>query len=142
MCGIFGAVTFDGMFRGEEFKQFVSLTDLVSYRGPDDSDYIGINSGDRQISRESDGPFNIFLGHRRLSILDLSPAGRQPMNDGKDLWIVFNGEIFNFVELREELQSLGCTFRTDTDTEVILHLYDRFGEAGFNRMNGMWALAI
>lgn len=87
-------------------------------------------------------PFDVYLGHRRLSILDLSSAGQQPMTDGRGRWITFNGEIFNFIELREELKALGCTFRTETDTEVILHLYDKFGESGFQRMNGMWALAI
>jgi len=87
-------------------------------------------------------PFDVFLGHRRLSVIDLSSAGRQPMTDGEGRWIIFNGEIFNFVELREELESLGSEFRTETDTEVILHLYDRFGESAFGKMNGMWALAI
>ena len=64
------------------------------------------------------------------------------MTDGHGRWIVFNGEIFNFIELREELKSLGSRFRTETDTEVILQIYDKFGETGFSKMNGMWALAI
>jgi asparagine synthase (glutamine-hydrolysing) len=144
MCGIFGAVRFGSFFRPEEFNQFVALTDLVSYRGPDDSSYLGMNSAIDLTFELGNNlqPFDVFLGHRRLSIIDLSSAGRQPMPDGKGRWIVFNGEIFNFVELREELKSLGSQFQTGTDTEVILHLYDKFGESGFTKMNGMWALAI
>lgn len=144
MCGIFGAVRFGGLFLTEEFGRFVSLTDKVSYRGPDDSGYIGINSTTASTfeAGEELRPFDVFLGHRRLSIIDLSSAGRQPMADGRGRWIIFNGEVFNFVELREELERFGYEFRTDTDTEVILHLYDRFGASGFEKMNGMWALAI
>jgi asparagine synthase (glutamine-hydrolysing) len=132
------------LFKPDEFQRFVSLTDLVSYRGPDDSGYLGLNSTDRSVFERGEKPraFNVFLGHRRLSIIDLSSLGRQPMTDGRGRWIVFNGEIFNFVELRDGLKSDGYAFVTETDTEVILHLYDRFGEAGFERMNGMWALAI
>jgi len=144
MCGIFGAFKLKGLFQPEEFDRFVVLTDLVSYRGPDDSDYLALNSAEGRAlaSAGPSEPFDVFLGHRRLSIIDLSPAGRQPMTDGQGRWIIFNGEIFNFVELREELKSLGSVFQTHTDTEVILHLYDRFGESGFEKMNGMWALAI
>ena len=144
MCGIFGSIKFRGCFNPEEFIRFVSLTDLVSYRGPDDSDYLAVSSANGSVFQQRDElqPFDVFLGHRRLSIIDLSSAGRQPMTDGHGRWIVFNGEIFNFVELREELKSHGYEFRTETDTEVILHLYDRFGESAFGKMNGMWALAI
>jgi asparagine synthase (glutamine-hydrolysing) len=144
MCGIFAAVKFNGFFDYKAFDRFVELTDLVSYRGPDDSGYLGLNSRERR-SLEKPGlndSYDVFLGHRRLSILDLSSAGRQPMSDGEGRWIIFNGEIFNFVELREELKSHGCEFRTQTDTEVILRLYKVFGESGFHKMNGMWALAI
>jgi len=144
MCGIFGAVKYRGAFAPERSEQFLALTDLVSYRGPDDCGYQAFNSWDGRAldGAESSAPFDVFLGHRRLSIIDLSSAGRQPMTDGRGRWIVFNGEIFNFVELREELKSHGYQFRTETDTEVILHLYDKFGESAFGKMNGMWALAI
>jgi len=142
MCGIFGSIKFRGFFPPEEFPRFVSWTDLVSYRGPDDSNYLGLNSADGSTTQLGNRPFDIFLGHRRLSIIDLSSAGQQPMTDGQGRWIIFNGEIFNFVELREELKSYGYAFRTETDTEVILRLYDKFGESAFGRMNGMWALAI
>src|SRR5580704_5317436 len=119
MCGIFGSIRFHSRFLPEEFGRFVSLTNLVSYRGPDDSGYIGLNSANGSTVQQGEKlqPFDVFLGHRRLSIIDLSSAGRQPMTDGQGRWIVFNGEIFNFVELREELKALGCKFRTETDTE-------------------------
>jgi asparagine synthase (glutamine-hydrolysing) len=144
MCGIFGAIRFSGFFQSTDFGRFVSLTDLVSYRGPDDSGYLGLTRANCSTFQRRDALqlFDVFLGHRRLSIIDLSSAGRQPMTDERGHWIVFNGEIFNFVELREELKAEGYDFRTGTDTEVILHLYDRFGESGFERMNGMWALAL
>jgi asparagine synthase (glutamine-hydrolysing) len=140
MCGIFGAVATRHKFEAGAFDRFTQLTDLVHYRGPNDSGYLAINleSGPAQ-SRKA---FDIFLGHRRLSILDLSPAGHQPMHDGKDRWIVFNGEIFNYVELRKELQSRGHRFTTASDTEVILHVYDEYGEDGFEKLNGMWAFAL
>src|SRR5205823_12248709 len=86
--------------------------------------------------------FDVFLGHRRLSIIDLSTSGHQPMPDGNSSWIIFNGEIFNFVELREELENKGHHFQTHTDTEVILHVYQEYGEAGFSKLNGMWAFAL
>jgi asparagine synthase (glutamine-hydrolysing) len=86
--------------------------------------------------------FNVFLGHRRLSVIDLSAAGHQPMTDSEGCWLTFNGEIFNYIELREELRARGCQFRTATDSEVILQLYKEYGEAGFAKMNGMWAFAL
>jgi len=86
--------------------------------------------------------FDVFLGNRRLSIIDLSPNGHQPMTDHRGHWIVYNGEIFNYLELRQELEARGHEFTTNTDTEVILHTYSEYGEQGFNRFNGMWAFAI
>jgi asparagine synthase (glutamine-hydrolysing) len=140
MCGIFGALATGSKFEDSTFQRFTQLTDLVQYRGPDDAGYMAINiaSGPVQHSKA----FDIFLGHRRLSILDLSPAGHQPMNDGNGHWIVFNGEIFNYVELRRELQAVGHRFKTASDTEVILHIYDQYGEDGFEKLNGMWAFAL
>ena len=85
----------------------------------------------------------VALGHRRLAIIDLSPLGRQPMMsaDGR-LVITFNGEIFNYVELRKELIARGHRFFSRSDTEVILHLYQEYGPAGIERMNGQWAFAL
>jgi asparagine synthase (glutamine-hydrolysing) len=140
MCGIFGAIDLDGAFDRKSYDQFVGLTDLVRYRGPDDAGYLTLNLKQGEVA----GPnsFDVFLGSRRLSILDLSSAGHQPMTDAKGRWIVFNGEIFNFVELRRDLEARRHRFSTGTDTEVLLHVYDEYGEAGFENLNGMWALAI
>src|SRR5262249_17890421 len=111
-----------------------------AYRGPDDSDYraFDVKSGAVQFA---DG-FDTFLGHRRLSIIDLSAEGRNPLTDDGSCWIIFNGEIFNYVELREELRARGHVFRTETDPGVVLKVYREFGEAGFDRLNGMWAFAL
>jgi asparagine synthase (glutamine-hydrolysing) len=140
MCGIFGAITTGRKFEADAFERFTRLTDLVHYRGPNDSGYIAINmeSGPARAAEA----FDIFLGSRRLSILDLSPAGHQPMHDGNGRWILFNGEIFNYLELRGELQALGHRFATTCDTEVILHVYSEYGEDGFEKLNGMWAFAL
>ncbi len=140
MCGIFGAVSLSAPFTNEEFAHFVRQTDSVSYRGPDASGYLALNSETGCVV--NDTCFDIFLGHRRLSIIELSEAGRQPMTDGQGRWIIFNGEIFNYVELRNELQRAGHRFRTATDTEVILKTYEVYGESGFDRMNGMWAFTL
>ncbi len=138
MCGIFGAISFDKNFDQKNFQKFIKLTDLVAYRGPDASDYKGFDSNRRAIDNNS---FNIFFGHRRLSIIDLSPQGNQPLFSD-DCWIIFNGEIFNYIELREELKKLNHNFKTNTDTEVILKVYREFGIDGFSKLNGMWAFAI
>lgn len=142
MCGIFGAIRKHGSYDPEAFVRFKGLTDLVAYRGPDDSGYLSLDFRKDQVNTDQTQPFQVFLGHRRLSIIDLSPAGHQPMTDGKGRWIIFNGEIFNFVELRRELEKNGHSFQTESDTEVILHIYDQYGESGFEKLNGMWAFAI
>ena len=139
MCGIFGALRLKGKFNEENWHQFKNLTDMVEYRGPDGSGYY--SADDQSGSEHIKDSFNLFYGHRRLSIIDLSSQGKQPMSKG-DLVITFNGEIYNYLELRSELKGLGCTFETVTDTEVILKLYEKFGANGFAKMNGMWAFAI
>jgi asparagine synthase (glutamine-hydrolysing) len=140
MCGIFGAVDVGGFFSPRDYDRFVGLTDLVSYRGPDASGYKSLRV--KSSSGVSAEKWDVFLGHRRLAIIDLSDAGRQPMTDGEGRWLIFNGEIFNFVELRSELEQLGDTFRTHTDSEVILRIYARYGLDGFAKLNGMWAFAL
>jgi len=140
MCGIFGAIATERKFSANSFDRFAQLTDLVRYRGPNDSGCIAINMESGPVRRSE--AFDIFLGHRRLAILDLSPAGHQPMHDGNGRWIVFNGEIFNYLELRRELETMGHRFTTASDTEVILHVYDEYGEDGFEKLNGMWAFAL
>lgn len=109
------------------------MTDILSHRGPDDSDIY--------LSRS--GKASCGLGHRRLSIIDLSVAGRQPMsNEDKTVWMVFNGEIYNFAALREELERKGHHFVSRTDSEVIIHLFEEEGPACVKRIVGMFALAI
>jgi asparagine synthase (glutamine-hydrolysing) len=138
MCGIFGAINFDNYFDLKDFNKFRLLTDIVSYRGPDDSDYKGFDYINK---KESNTKFNLFLGHRRLAIIDLSSDGRQPLLS-ENCWIIFNGEIFNYIELKNDLRSKGVEFKTQTDTEVIIKIYKIYGPSGFDRLNGMWAFAI
>lgn len=129
MCGIAGLCNLD---RSPIDPYLLDLfTDTLTHRGPDD----------RGTYLDPQTPLG--LGHRRLAILDLSPAGHQPMSyaNGR-YWIVFNGEIFNFLELRQELQTLGYHFQSNSDTEVILAAYDRWGTDCQIRFNGMWAFAI
>lgn len=132
----------------------------LSRRGPDDEGYLLLDTrtgrfvqcrGSASDSRvdlptldtAGDHRYDLALGHRRLSIVDLSPAGHQPMSarDGS-LWIVFNGMIHNFRDLREQLQALGHRFESRTDTEVILHAYAAWGTACVERFNGMWAFVL
>ncbi len=102
---------------------------VLAYRGPDDA---GVYC---------DGP--VGLAHRRLSIIDLTPAGHQPMSNARgDVWITYNGEVYNFLELRAELEREGVLFRSRTDTEVILALYERYGKDCVRRLRGMFAFAI
>jgi asparagine synthase (glutamine-hydrolysing) len=127
MCGIVGVVG-SGVPAPE---LLLRMRDCIRHRGPDDEG----------AWQSSDG--RVALGHRRLSIIDLSPNGRQPMSDRSGrLRIVFNGEIYNYLELRAELQRRGHVFRTASDTEVILEAYLEWGDAALSRLNGMFALAI
>jgi len=107
------------------------MTDLISYRGPDDS-------GCEWFSATGSG-----LGHRRLSIIDLSPAGHQPMcNDDRTLWITYNGEIYNYQDVRDRLTAKGHVFRSQSDTEVLLKAYETWGVDCLEHFNGMFAFAI
>jgi asparagine synthase (glutamine-hydrolysing) len=137
MCGIFGAIGLTP-FEPADYPVFQKLTDLVAYRGPDDH---GCLAFDGLGNRVSQNPFNIFLGHRRLAIIDLSSQGRQPMTADGRLWIVFNGEIYNYLEIRGQLEPK-YQFFSRTDTEVILHAYTEWGLRAFEKFNGMWALAL
>ncbi len=126
MCGISGILKLHGGLADSD--QLSGMISTLAHRGPDAS----------AIYR--DGP--VGLAHARLSIIDLE-GGAQPMSiaDGT-LWITFNGEIFNYIELRDQLISKGHKFRTRSDTEVILHLYQEYGEECVHRLNGQWAFAI
>jgi asparagine synthase (glutamine-hydrolysing) len=112
------------------------MAELQFHRGPDD--------GGVMLFDECGAPFAVALASRRLSILDLSPAGHQPMsNEDGSVWTVFNGEIYNFVRLRSELESRGHHFRSRTDTEILVHGYEQWGLGGLlRRINGMFAFAI
>jgi asparagine synthase (glutamine-hydrolysing) len=127
MCGICGQYNFGNQapVRRADIK---AMTDSLAHRGPDDEGfYIA-------------GPLG--FGFRRLSIIDLA-GGHQPMSDQEEsVWVVFNGEIYNFLELRRELEGYGHVFRTNSDTEVIIHGYKQWGDEVLNRLNGMFGLAI
>jgi asparagine synthase (glutamine-hydrolysing) len=107
------------------------MCDALEHRGPDDADAkIWADHG-------------VGLGHRRLSIIDLSPAGRNPMpNEDETVWVVHNGEIYNYRELRRELEAAGHSFRSDSDTEVIVHGYEEWGDAHIDRLSGMFAYGL
>jgi asparagine synthase (glutamine-hydrolysing) len=132
MCGIAGFIWTDARKgRIAAGRTARAMADTLIHRGPDDA---GVwESADACVG----------LSHRRLSIIDLSPLGRNPMSwDGGRLWITFNGEIYNFGELRSELEALGHRFRSQTDTEVILAAYDQWGLDAVQRFAGMFAFAL
>jgi len=127
MCGICGQYNF-GSSLPVKRSDVELMTRSISHRGPDDEGYYIA------------GPLG--LGFRRLSIIDLA-GGHQPMSDEQQsVWVVFNGEIYNFLELRRELEGYGHVFRTNSDTEVIIHGYKQWGDDVLNRLNGMFGLAI
>lgn len=127
MCGIAGIVSFDDTPVDRGLLE--RMTEVQAHRGPDDT------------GTWVEG--NVGFGHRRLSIIDLSSAGHQPMESADGRWIItYNGEVYNYVELRRELEGLGHVFRSQTDTEVILKAYEAWGEGCVERFIGMWAFAI
>lgn len=128
MCGIAGYIDKTGKYRPEK-KLVKKMTDAMIHRGPD---------AEGQWIDEY-----IALGHRRLSIIDLEAKSNQPLvsHDGKYV-ITFNGEIYNYIELKRELVGKGAVFRTDSDTEVVIEAYRAYGEECFNQFNGMWSLAL
>jgi len=132
MCGINGFIALEKSDPKNLAAEIALMNDLIVHRGPDD-DGVFIEDGD---------DFGLALGMRRLSIIDLH-SGKQPIfSDDKQLVIVFNGEIYNYPELRKELQQNGTVFSTQSDTEVILKLYEQEGEASFKKLDGMFAFSI
>jgi asparagine synthase (glutamine-hydrolysing) len=127
MCGIAGKLNFDpaNPVNGEQLR---AMTTVIAHRGPDsDGFYVGPGIG---------------LGHRRLSIIDLA-TGDQPLaNEDHTIWVVFNGEIYNFAEIRSDLAAAGHRFRTHSDTEVIVHAYEQWGDRAVERFRGMFAFAL
>lgn len=156
MCGIAGIVS----DQASNLRPIASMTRALRHRGPDDEGMLlGASGASFRLFRgpdtkahpelppfavEDDGSgVRVALGHRRLSIIDLSAAGWQPMlSSDASCAIVFNGEIYNYVELREDLRALGHAFRTDSDTEVLLAAWARWGSECLSRLNGMFAFAI
>ncbi|MGE3522679.1 MAG: asparagine synthase (glutamine-hydrolyzing) [Candidatus Dadabacteria bacterium] len=128
MCGIAGIL--DSRRQIDE-GVLTSMTDALTHRGPDDSGiYIDNENG-------------VGLGHRRLSILDLSPLGHQPMaNDDESIWITYNGEVYNFSEIRSELVVKGYAFKSNSDTEVIIKAYEEWGIECVHKFIGMFAFGI
>ena len=128
MCGIAGLLRRDGL-HPDDTAAVVRMSSAQIHRGPD-----------------GDGVFadqRVVLGHRRLSIIDVSAAGGQPMaNEDRTVWVTYNGEIYNHRELRTQLESAGHVFETRTDTEVLLHSYVEWGTACVDRLDGMFAFAL
>ncbi|WP_010317116.1 asparagine synthetase B family protein [Vibrio ordalii] len=124
MCGIAGYI-FSGVLDKSNLKK---MTDSIIHRGPDgEGHYYG------------DG---FFFGHRRLAIVDLTEHGKQPMLYQDRYIITFNGEIYNYIEIKKELIDVGYRFNNDTDTEVIMAAYDYWGVNCLDRFNGMWAFVL
>jgi len=155
MCGIAGVLSLQKNLSPALIKK---TTDTLRHRGPDDEGYIAFSITEKQVyslwgsdSKIQEGrpisqfndPAQLFLGHRRLAILDLSPLGHQPMASiDQNFWIVYNGEIYNYIELREELTTLGYAFKGHSDTEVLLAAYQAWGADCVKKLNGMWAFVI
>lgn len=158
MCGILGQWNRDGS--PIDLEALAEGSQLLRHRGPDDEGFLLANSGTRHITlckgddtvgqsfklpsiRGISGHYDIALLHRRLSIVDLSSAGHQPMVSGcGKVGMIYNGEIYNHASLRRELQSCGYTFRSSSDSEVLLNSYVEWGDECFRRLNGMWAVVF
>src|SRR6266481_7709890 len=127
MCGIVGAIHFKE--QPIEARLIEQMSNVLKHRGPDDA-----------------GVFvegQVGLGHRRLKIIDLSAAGHQPMSNADEtIWITFNGEIYNFLDLRKELERTGKAFASRSDTEVVVQAYEEWGEQCVERFNGMFAFGL
>ncbi len=128
MCGILGQINKKSPVDPQRFD---AMRDTLKHRGPDGA----------ATWRDPNG--RVMLGHRRLSFLDLSESGQQPMcNENRSLWLTCNGEIYNYIELRAELKTLGHTFKSNSDSEVLLHAYEEWGRDMLNKLKGMFAFAI
>jgi asparagine synthase (glutamine-hydrolysing) len=132
MCAIFGWMVKSERCAGRD--KLVQLTNIMAHRGPDSAGY--------ELNRTLDENYSLGFGHRRLSIIDLSSFGHQPMwNADKSALIIFNGEIYNYLELKTELESAGIKFSTSSDTEVLLVALKHWGKAALSRLRGMFAFA-
>jgi len=160
MCGITGILSRQG--GRVDPALLLKMTNSIRHRGPDDEGYLFVDTANNRcdhrsgndsipaaksnypnISAPTQENYNLGLGYRRLSIIDLSPAGHQPMSNADGtVWLIFNGEIYNYIELRELLIAKGYSFRTKTDSEVIIHSYEEWGKECLSHFNGMWAFAL
>jgi asparagine synthase (glutamine-hydrolysing) len=152
LCGINGFFSSNGSISSDKFYK-AHLT--TAHRGPDDEGFYGISNGNSYKLKGDDtvgdlsqlkhitsiNDYELVMAHRRLSIIDLSTAGHQPFTIGKYV-VVYNGEIYNYLELRAELECLGVEFNTSTDTEVFVAAFTIWGTEAFKKFNGMWAAAI
>jgi asparagine synthase (glutamine-hydrolysing) len=144
MCGIAGLVA----SRPTDLGAIFSMTKVQAHRGPDGAGHAFFGASDQPWLAEEPGsaappPASLAFGHRRLAIIDCTAGGHQPMGyGGGRYWITYNGEIYNYRELRDELRALGHVFASESDTEVILAAYAQWGTGCFARFNGMWALAL
>ena len=132
MCRIAGLVDFTKGLNSKQLEELtLSMRDSMSHGGPDDAGiYVDEGKG-------------VALGHRRLSILDLSPLGHQPMiTEGAEIVITYNGEIYNFQEIKQDLINQGYKFRSNADTEVIIKAYQEWGENTFHKLLGMFAFCL
>lgn len=159
MCGIFAVIDLSGKPVSSSAIRSASIT--LKHRGPDDEGYLMADLSEKKviqykgddsssfserldhISHLGEHSFNLGFAFRRLSIIDLTEAGHQPMSDPEEkIWIIFNGEIYNYIELREELKKEGFKFRSETDTEVIIYAYKKWKTECFSKFNGMWSIII
>ncbi|MCS6955263.1 MAG: asparagine synthetase B, partial [Candidatus Calescibacterium sp.] len=171
MCGIAGVVSLEKKFINVDISK--SMVDILEHRGPDDSGYLFFHTGARhnpnisfylnltdeefkhvnqtlntikasEVQKElHEHDYDLFLGFRRLAILDLSSAGHQPFSDlSKNIWLVFNGEIYNYVDLRSELRNFGHRFKSNCDTEVIVYSFVQWGIECVKKFNGMFSFAL
>lgn len=159
MCGIFGILSNDAL----DPLYARRMSEVLRHRGPDDEGFVAFAGERIQPLKGEDTPaevaqklqltmgmlditahdgFSGFLGHRRLSIQDLSERGHQPMSYLDRYWIVFNGEVYNFIEIRNELQAYGYSFKSNSDTEVVLAAYDKWGVDCQRKFNGMWGFIL
>jgi asparagine synthase (glutamine-hydrolysing) len=152
MCGITGYFSYKNKIQPRDFYQAHLL---LKHRGPDDEGFASLQNNQLELLRGNDSnqkaseqrhisesqETNLLLGHRRLSVIDLSTDGHQPF-EFEGLYLTYNGEIYNYIELRDELKNKGYSFQTQTDTEVFLKAYHCWGVEAFNKFNGMWAAGI
>ena len=159
MCGITGYLFFTGMELNS--TRILKMSKEIAHRGSDDDGIVLINTKNKShigaysktsdvslsnkasLNKKINFKHNLAMAHRRFSIIDLSSSAHQPMwNKDRTLCIVYNGEIFNYVELRNELMKMGVSFKTKSDTEVILEAYNKWGKKAFEKFSGFWAISI